>query len=174
MCNTLKQIFIIFLTFPDNVIYRSSHALSENWEYQRSLFTLYAVLSRIIPRVPYQGFLNHDNNHTVGWIWWTFDALYSRSKSIIYRNFIQYILWFMILMGRKPPVWSLWYDLTKHLIQYTVCPGNSDPVYIVSYYINWVTTSWTYSMLNKNTVTPVTDWVREGQTDVYRSFATRN
>ena len=27
----------------------------------------------------------------------------------------------------------------------TVCPGNSDPFYIVTYYIKWVTTSWTYS-----------------------------
>ena len=27
----------------------------------------------------------------------------------------------------------------------TVCPGSSDPFYIVSYYINWVTSSWTYS-----------------------------
>ena len=28
----------------------------------------------------------------------------------------------------------------------TVCPGSSDPFYLVSYYIKWVTTSWTYSM----------------------------
>ena len=27
----------------------------------------------------------------------------------------------------------------------TVCPGSSDPFYIVTYYIKWVTTSWTYS-----------------------------
>ena len=27
----------------------------------------------------------------------------------------------------------------------TVCPRSSDPFYIVSYYINWVTTSWTHS-----------------------------
>ena len=26
-----------------------------------------------------------------------------------------------------------------------VCPRSSDPFHIVSYYINWVTTSWTYS-----------------------------
>ena len=26
----------------------------------------------------------------------------------------------------------------------SVCPGSSDPFYIVSYYIKWVTTSWTY------------------------------
>ena len=29
----------------------------------------------------------------------------------------------------------------------TVCPGSSDPFYIVTYYIEWVTTSWTYSIL---------------------------
>ena len=28
---------------------------------------------------------------------------------------------------------------------YTVCPGGSDPFYIVAYYIKWVPTSWTYS-----------------------------
>ena len=39
----------------------------------------------------------------------------------------------------------------------TVCPGSSSPMYIMSYYIKWVTTSWTcgilYSMLllNRNT-----------------------
>ena len=26
---------------------------------------------------------------------------------------------------------------------FTVCPRSSDPFYIVSYYIKWVTTSWT-------------------------------
>ena len=31
----------------------------------------------------------------------------------------------------------------RHL--YTVCPGSSDPFYMVSYYIKWVTTSWTHS-----------------------------
>ena len=29
---------------------------------------------------------------------------------------------------------------------YTVCPRSSDPLYIVSYYIKWVTTSWTHSI----------------------------
>ena len=29
----------------------------------------------------------------------------------------------------------------------TVCPGSSDPFYIVSYYIKWDTTSWTYCIL---------------------------
>ena len=27
----------------------------------------------------------------------------------------------------------------------TVCPGNSDPCYVVTYYIKWVTTSGTHS-----------------------------
>ena len=31
----------------------------------------------------------------------------------------------------------------------TVCPRSSDPIYIVTYYISWVTTSWTYSMRNE-------------------------
>ena len=28
-----------------------------------------------------------------------------------------------------------------------MCPGSSYPFYIVSYYIKWVTTSWTYGIL---------------------------
>ena len=28
----------------------------------------------------------------------------------------------------------------------TICPRSSNPCYIVTYYINWVTTSWTYIM----------------------------
>ena len=31
----------------------------------------------------------------------------------------------------------------------TVCPGGNDSFYIVSYYIKWVTTSWTYSIIEK-------------------------
>ena len=27
----------------------------------------------------------------------------------------------------------------------TVCPGSSDPFHTLSYYIKWVTTSWTHS-----------------------------
>ena len=29
---------------------------------------------------------------------------------------------------------------------YTVCPRRSEPFYILSYCIKWVTTSWTYSI----------------------------
>ena len=29
----------------------------------------------------------------------------------------------------------------------TVCPRSSDPFYIVTYYIKWVTTSWTQSKI---------------------------
>ena len=36
-------------------------------------------------------------------------------------------------------------------VVYTVFPGSSDPFYIVSYYIKWVTTSWTYSKINYKT-----------------------
>ena len=34
----------------------------------------------------------------------------------------------------------------RERVRYTICPGNSDPFYIVSYYIRWVTTSWTHSI----------------------------
>ena len=30
---------------------------------------------------------------------------------------------------------------------YTVCPGSSDPFYVVTYNTKWVNTSWTYSMI---------------------------
>ena len=30
--------------------------------------------------------------------------------------------------------------------KYTICPRSSDPFYKVTYYIKWVTTSWTYSI----------------------------
>ena len=29
----------------------------------------------------------------------------------------------------------------------TVCPRSSDPFYTVTYYMKWVTTSWTYSII---------------------------
>ena len=28
---------------------------------------------------------------------------------------------------------------------YTVCPRSKDPFYVVTYYIKWITTSWTHS-----------------------------
>ena len=40
-------------------------------------------------------------------------------------------------------------SLVKYLLpRYTVCPRSSDPFYIVSYYIKWVTTSWTDSIVS--------------------------
>ena len=36
-------------------------------------------------------------------------------------------------------------ERTYLFIIQTVCPRSSDPFYIVSYYMKWVTTSWTYS-----------------------------
>ena len=37
------------------------------------------------------------------------------------------------------------------IFAFTICPRSSDPFYIVSYYIKWVTTSWTYSMSHYKT-----------------------
>ena len=34
----------------------------------------------------------------------------------------------------------------SHLNNTMLCPISSNPFYIVSYYIKWVTTSWTHSM----------------------------
>ena len=39
----------------------------------------------------------------------------------------------------------------------TVCPRSSDPFYIVSYYIKWVTTSWTYSISMSTKTTKTQD-----------------
>ena len=41
------------------------------------------------------------------------------------------------------------YQIQKFVGAYTVCPRSSDPFYIVRYYLKWVTTSWTYSLLYK-------------------------
>ena len=37
----------------------------------------------------------------------------------------------------------------KLLDHHTVCPRSSDPFYIVTNYIKWVTTSWTHSTLDR-------------------------
>ena len=45
------------------------------------------------------------------------------------------------------PLYILQYSSVHKILKYgkhTVCPGSIDPFYIVSYYIKWVTTSWTY------------------------------
>ena len=36
------------------------------------------------------------------------------------------------------------------LFKHTMCPRSSGPFYVVTYYIKWYTTSWTYSMSNMN------------------------
>ena len=38
----------------------------------------------------------------------------------------------------------------KKFLYGTVCPRSSEPCYIVSYYIKWVTNSWTHSTNIKN------------------------
>ena len=39
------------------------------------------------------------------------------------------------------------YCSTEYAAYDTVCPRSSDPFYTVNFYIKWVTTSWTYSIL---------------------------
>ena len=41
-----------------------------------------------------------------------------------------------------------YYSLTALYSLATVCPRSSDPFYSLSYYIKWVTSSWTYSKTN--------------------------
>ena len=37
---------------------------------------------------------------------------------------------------------------TKRPENHTACPRSSDPFYVVTYYIKWVTSSWTHSKLH--------------------------
>ena len=54
----------------------------------------------------------------------------------------------------KNPI-HFWIQFAILLSQYetlatsSVCPGSSDPFYIVTYYIKWVTTSWTYCIMRR-------------------------
>ena len=34
----------------------------------------------------------------------------------------------------------------NQMLGHTVCPVSSDPFYVVTYYIKWVTTYWTHSI----------------------------
>ena len=38
------------------------------------------------------------------------------------------------------------------IVNYTVSPRSSDPFYVVSYYIKWVTTSWTHSYIDQTEI----------------------
>ena len=41
---------------------------------------------------------------------------------------------------------------------HTVCPGSSDPFCNVTYYMKWVTTSWTYSTKDGSSVHGAHKW----------------
>ena len=43
-------------------------------------------------------------------------------------------------------MFGLWCESPSQKSRGTICPTSSDPYYIVTYYIEWVTTSWTHSM----------------------------
>ena len=42
-----------------------------------------------------------------------------------------------------------WNNYFTHIcaLFYTICPGSSDPIYIVTCYVKWVSTSWTHSSI---------------------------
>ena len=44
--------------------------------------------------------------------------------------------------------WRHWAKYWLNNVIKTVCPSSSDPFHIVTYYIKWVTTSWTHSIYN--------------------------
>ena len=70
----------------------------------------------------------------------------------IYLNYDTYIQWLLKASCSHMKINS-YYDLwveneqNTHPVCFTVCPGSSDQFYIVTYYIKWVTTSWTYSTM---------------------------
>ena len=96
-------------------------------------------MCRIIPQVQYQGFfiygffepLKLSNQHI------KFDVLLICCRANRLYNIYKFhsvdlrISWFKTCYGTCG----------------TVCPGGSDPIYIVSYFIECVTTSWTHSMI---------------------------
>ena len=43
------------------------------------------------------------------------------------------------------PLLLTYWSLTLWFGHGTICPGSSDPFYIASYFLKWVTTSWTHS-----------------------------
>ena len=53
-----------------------------------------------------------------------------------------------MMMMIKPRAWS-------HRWNSTTCPRNSDPFYIVTYTIKWVTTSWTQSSIGLKILTEI-------------------
>ena len=70
-------------------------------------------------------------------------------------------------LGKKFQITYLGYFMSKKSqpnsyskLLYTVCPKSSDPSYVVSYYINGVTTSWTFSNM-------VQGFLDEQHDDVY-------
>ena len=68
---------------------------------------------------------------------------YFLSDSITgYKNYIFFVFFYSIQL------WILYYlGCCIHMwYTYTVCPRSLDPFYIVTYYVKWDETSWTYSM----------------------------
>ena len=61
-------------------------------------------------------------------------------------NNIRWLSWRILIdmkFGEKNPLLNI---LNTEFIVSTVCPWSSDQFYIVSNYIKWFTTSWSYSM----------------------------
>ena len=48
----------------------------------------------------------------------------------------------------------------------TMCPRSSDPFYIVTYYMKWITTSWTYSMDGPPSLFSWWTWMIFGRTRI--------
>ena len=67
------------------------------------------------------------------------------TSNVTHRHLIQVELFFGNFFYNK------WYNkvffTSNFVLSHTVCPRSLDPIYIVSNYIKWFKTSWTYSTL---------------------------
>ena len=76
-----------------------------------------------------------------------------RQKSTFGDKCFSSFSFFFIILGctqwwgktRWDMIWNITWRLFCQYTNRTVCPGSSDPFYVVTIYIKWVTTSWTYS-----------------------------
>ena len=73
-------------------------------------------------------------------------------KSLFYDKLTCFVLSHSSVPGLEfTKIWRIFQvQNKKQIVANTIRPKSSDPFYIVTYYINWVTTSWTHSMVKIN------------------------
>ena len=78
-------------------------------------------------------------------IWLKFFIYYHEQSSVCR---FQRIFFVLDSLSFEFMSWSIAKKSNGSFVFYSVCPGSSDPFYIVSYYIKLVTTSWTHSSID--------------------------